>query len=146
VSTDPNPATDEHEIPLTLGVGGPNIGTATVADDGTVTAAVTDPGIVAALSTPMRAYSIGTAGGDGSGLRRGPLHYSPRGGGNVCGGEGFASDRADETTCEGCKRERLVHDDPALAEQIREGVADAEAGRTVDLGSFARYLEGNAED
>ncbi len=39
------------------------------------------------------------------------------------------------------QRERLVHDDAVLAEQIREGVAEAERGETVDLGSFAQHLE-----
>lgn len=38
------------------------------------------------------------------------------------------------------ERERLVHEDPELAAQIREGIAEAEAGRTVDLGSFAQHL------
>lgn len=41
------------------------------------------------------------------------------------------------------ERERLVHDDPALAEQIREGIAEAEAGETVGLGSFAEHLDGD---
>lgn len=39
------------------------------------------------------------------------------------------------------EREQLAHDNPALAQQIREGVEEAEAGRTVDLGSFAQYLD-----
>lgn len=43
------------------------------------------------------------------------------------------------------ERERLVHDDPALAEQIREGIAQAERGETVDLGNFAQYLERSEE-
>ena len=30
---------------------------------------------------------------------------------------------------------------PALIEQIREGTAQAEADMTVDLGSFARFLD-----
>jgi len=38
-------------------------------------------------------------------------------------------------------RERLVHDDPGLAAQIREGIAEAERGETVDLGSFAQALD-----
>jgi hypothetical protein len=38
------------------------------------------------------------------------------------------------------EREQLVHDDPELAEQIREGIAQAERGETIDLGSFAQYL------
>jgi len=39
------------------------------------------------------------------------------------------------------ERERLVHENPGLAAQIREGVAQAERGESVDLGSFARYLD-----
>lgn len=39
------------------------------------------------------------------------------------------------------ERERLVHDDPELAAQIREGTAEAERGDTVDLGSFAQHLD-----
>lgn len=38
-------------------------------------------------------------------------------------------------------REQIVHDDPVLAAQIREGIAEAERGETVHLGSFAQYLE-----
>jgi hypothetical protein len=34
----------------------------------------------------------------------------------------------------------LMWEDLALAEQIRAGVAEAEAGNTVDLGSFAQFL------
>lgn len=41
-------------------------------------------------------------------------------------------------------REALVRDNPALAQQIREGIAQAEAGETVDLGSFAHYLDDEA--
>jgi hypothetical protein len=44
------------------------------------------------------------------------------------------------------ERERLVHDDPQLAQQIREGVADAERGDTVYLGSFAQFLDEPAAD
>jgi hypothetical protein len=39
------------------------------------------------------------------------------------------------------EREQLVHDDPELAEQIREGIAQADRGETVDLGSFAQHLD-----
>lgn len=39
------------------------------------------------------------------------------------------------------ERERLVHEDPALAARILEGIAEAERGETVDRGSFAKYLE-----
>jgi hypothetical protein len=39
------------------------------------------------------------------------------------------------------EREATVHENPALAEQIRQGINDAEHGRTVDLGSFAQYLK-----
>ena len=41
------------------------------------------------------------------------------------------------------ERERLVHDDPALAQQIRDGIAEAERGETVYRGSFAQYLDGD---
>ena len=34
----------------------------------------------------------------------------------------------------------LVWENPALAEQIREGIAEAEVGATVYLGSFAQFL------
>ena len=34
----------------------------------------------------------------------------------------------------------LVWENPALAEQIREGIAEAEVGKTADLGSFAQFL------
>lgn len=37
------------------------------------------------------------------------------------------------------EREMLVWEDPKLAEQVRTAVADAEAGRTVDLGDFTQY-------
>ena len=39
------------------------------------------------------------------------------------------------------EREMLVWENPAIAEQIRTAVADAEAGRTVDLGDFTQYLD-----
>lgn len=38
------------------------------------------------------------------------------------------------------EREMLVWENPPLAEQIREGIAEAEAGKTVYLGSFAQFL------
>jgi hypothetical protein len=44
------------------------------------------------------------------------------------------------------ERERLVHDDPALAARIRQGIAEAEAGLTVDRGSFAKYLDDEPDD
>lgn len=37
------------------------------------------------------------------------------------------------------EREMLVWENPQLAEQVRAAVADAEAGRTVDLGDFTQY-------
>lgn len=39
------------------------------------------------------------------------------------------------------ERERLVHENPELAAQIREGITEAERGETADLGSFAQYLD-----
>jgi hypothetical protein len=39
------------------------------------------------------------------------------------------------------QREQLVHDDPALAEQIRRGLGEAERGETVDLGTFSQYAD-----
>jgi len=44
------------------------------------------------------------------------------------------------------EREMLAWEDPALALQIREGVAEAEAGRTADLGGFAQFLNGGDDD
>lgn len=44
------------------------------------------------------------------------------------------------------ERERLVHENPELAEQIREGIAEAERGETVDLGSFAQHLDERDDD
>lgn len=38
------------------------------------------------------------------------------------------------------EREMLVWENPALAQQIREGVTEAEVGKTADLGSFAQFL------
>jgi hypothetical protein len=39
------------------------------------------------------------------------------------------------------EREMVVWDHPEIAEQVRAGVADAEAGRVVDLGDFTQYLD-----
>ena len=44
------------------------------------------------------------------------------------------------------ERERLVHENPELAEQVREGIAQAERGETVDLGSFAQHLDESDDD
>ena len=41
------------------------------------------------------------------------------------------------------EREMLVWEDPDLAQRIRDGIAAAEAGKTIDRGSFAQFL---AED
>lgn len=39
------------------------------------------------------------------------------------------------------EREMLVWENPQLAEDVRGAVADAEAGRAVDLGDFTQYAE-----
>lgn len=39
------------------------------------------------------------------------------------------------------ERERLVHENPELATQIRCGIAEAERGETVYLGSFSQHLD-----
>lgn len=39
------------------------------------------------------------------------------------------------------ERERLVHENPELAAQIREGIAESERSETRDLGSFAQHLD-----
>lgn len=44
------------------------------------------------------------------------------------------------------ERERTVRDDPELAAQVREGIAQAERGETVDLGSFAQHLDESDDD
>jgi len=44
------------------------------------------------------------------------------------------------------ERERAVHDDPELAEQIRRGIDEAERGETVDRGSFAQYLDDDDDE
>lgn len=46
-----------------------------------------------------------------------------------------------DAACLRLEREQIVHDDPALAAQIRKGIAEAERGETVHLGSFAQYAE-----
>jgi hypothetical protein len=38
------------------------------------------------------------------------------------------------------EREMLVWENPALAQQIRDGIAEAEAGKTASLGSFAQFV------
>jgi hypothetical protein len=44
------------------------------------------------------------------------------------------------------EREMIVWDNPDLAQEIREGIAEAERGETVDLGSFAGYSDDEDED
>jgi hypothetical protein len=45
------------------------------------------------------------------------------------------------------EREMVVWRNPDLAAEIREGIKEAKSGSTVDLGSFAEYLEDEeAED
>lgn len=44
------------------------------------------------------------------------------------------------------EREMLAWENPDLAEQVRAAVADAEAGRGVDLGDFTRYAAVDDED
>ena len=39
------------------------------------------------------------------------------------------------------EREMLAWENPRLAEQVRAAVADAEAGRSVDLGDFTQYAD-----
>jgi hypothetical protein len=39
------------------------------------------------------------------------------------------------------EREMLVWENPNLAEQVRTAVADAEEGRSVDLGDFTQYAD-----
>ena len=39
------------------------------------------------------------------------------------------------------EREMLAWENPRLAEQVRTAVADAEAGRGVDLGDFTQYSD-----
>src|SRR5215475_10576764 len=44
------------------------------------------------------------------------------------------------------EREMLAWENPQLAEQVRAAVADAEAGRAVDLGDFSQYASADDED
>jgi hypothetical protein len=44
------------------------------------------------------------------------------------------------------EREKLVWENPGLVEQIRQGLAEAEAGTTVDRGSFAQFLPKDEHD
>jgi hypothetical protein len=44
------------------------------------------------------------------------------------------------------EREMIVWRNPDLATEIREGIAEAERGETVDLGSFAQYSDDEDED
>jgi hypothetical protein len=44
------------------------------------------------------------------------------------------------------EREMIVWRNPELAAEIREGLAEAEEGRTADLGSFADYLDDEDKD
>jgi hypothetical protein len=44
------------------------------------------------------------------------------------------------------EREMLAWENPRLAEQVRGAVAEAEAGRTADLGDFTQYADSDGED
>jgi hypothetical protein len=44
------------------------------------------------------------------------------------------------------EREMLAWEDPKLAEQVRGAIADAEAGRSVDLGDFTQHADTVDED
>jgi hypothetical protein len=44
------------------------------------------------------------------------------------------------------EREMLVWENPQLAEQVRNALADVESGRSVDLGDFAQYADVDDED
>jgi len=44
------------------------------------------------------------------------------------------------------EREMLAWENPQLAEQVRAAVADAEAGRGIDLGDFTHYVDSDDED
>lgn len=44
------------------------------------------------------------------------------------------------------EREMEVWRDPVLAERIRRGIAQAEAGQTIDRGDFSQYLAEEDED
>jgi hypothetical protein len=44
------------------------------------------------------------------------------------------------------ERELIAWENPALAERIRTGIAEAQAGRTVDLGDFTGYATNTDEE
>jgi hypothetical protein len=44
------------------------------------------------------------------------------------------------------ERELIAWENPALAERIRTGIAEAQAGRTVDLGDFTGYVTNTDEE
>lgn len=44
------------------------------------------------------------------------------------------------------EREMAVWQDPVLAERIRHGIDQAEAGNTIDRGDFSQYLAEDDED
>jgi hypothetical protein len=44
------------------------------------------------------------------------------------------------------EREMIVWNNPELAAEIREGLAAAERGETVDLGSFGHYADDDEDD
>ena len=44
------------------------------------------------------------------------------------------------------EREMLVWQNSALAEQVREGIAEANGGKTVHRGSFAEFLDGESDE
>ena len=44
------------------------------------------------------------------------------------------------------EREMIVWRNPELAASVREGIAQAETGQTVDLGSFEKYAADDDED
>ena len=44
------------------------------------------------------------------------------------------------------EREMIVWQNPDLAAEIREGLAAAERGETVDRGSFQQYLDDNGDE
>jgi predicted transcriptional regulator len=39
--------------------------------------------------------------------------------------------------------DKWLYDNPTALASVRKGLADAAAGRTVSLGSFAKYLDSN---
>jgi hypothetical protein len=44
------------------------------------------------------------------------------------------------------EREMIVWNNPELAAEIRDGLAAAERGETVDLGSFSQYADDDQDD